>query len=45
MICISWFRKYNDTEVDSIYIIVKHIFFQKHNFFKEHINMFEHDFL
>ena len=30
MICISWFCKYNETEVDSIWIFVTHFASQKH---------------
>ena len=32
MICIHWLCKYEETEVDSVYIVVTHFFSQKHKF-------------
>ena len=34
MICINWFRKYNETEVDFVCIVVTHFVSQKHKFSK-----------
>ena len=34
MICIHWLCKYEKTEVNSVWIVVTHFFFQKHKFSK-----------
>ena len=42
MIYIHWFCKYNETEVDSVSIVVTHFVSQKHKVLKNtpvHINM------
>ena len=34
MICIRWLCKYDETEVDSVYIVITHFVSQKHKFSK-----------